>query len=63
MREGLKTGPKKRRYKVSFRRKGEPKVKHIDFIWATSAREAKQIIRARQKDDEKFRRVRAGALR
>jgi hypothetical protein len=63
MKAAMKNDPRKKRYKVVFLREGEPKVKHIDYVWATSAREAEQIVRSeRGKGDGRIRKVRAGAL-
>ncbi len=58
-----KSGAKKRRYKVRIIREGEPKIRYIDYTWATSRREAEQIIRnLRGKGDGKILKVKAGGL-
>lgn len=63
MKAAVKQEAKKRKYKVFFLIEGDPKVKHLDYVWAESAREAEQIIRSRAgKGDKKIIKIKAGAL-
>ena len=62
MKQELKNIVRKRRYKVRFIKEGERKIRYLDYVWARSAREAKQIVMAKRRTEEKILKVRAGAL-
>jgi hypothetical protein len=63
MKAAVKNKPTKRKYKVFFLIEGDPKVKHLDYVWAESAREAEEIVRNKtRKGDGKIIKVKAGAL-
>jgi hypothetical protein len=54
---------KKRHYRVRMVKKSDPEAWYVDFIWAKSAREAKQIVRERsRKTGEKILKIVAGAM-
>ncbi|MBW2057767.1 MAG: hypothetical protein JRJ26_09770 [Deltaproteobacteria bacterium] len=56
-------GARKRLYKVRIIREGDPKVRHIEYVWAHSAREAEQLARnLRRRGQEKILKVKAGGL-
>jgi hypothetical protein len=63
MKAAVKNEPRKRKYKVFFLREGDPRVKHLDYVWAESAREAEEIVRNKaRKGDGKIIKVKAGGL-
>lgn len=63
MQEAGKSQTRKRMYKVHIVKEGEPKIHHIDYVWAASARQAEQIVKdKKRKIGEKIRKVKAGAL-
>lgn len=63
MKMAAKSKARKKRYKVRVIKDGEPKTRHINYVWATSAREAEQIIRDKKREiGEKILKVKAGAL-
>lgn len=63
MKMTAKNEAKKKRYKVRIVREGERKIRHIDYVWARSAREAEQMIKDKKgKIGEKILKVKAGAL-
>ncbi len=64
MKFAVKNRERKRRYKVSFIREGEPKIRHLDYLWATSATEAERLIKEKRgKLGGEIIQIRAGALR
>jgi hypothetical protein len=63
MRLRAKDTPGKRRYKVWFIEEGDPKIRHVDYVWAHLASEAEQMIRNRLKGrNRKIVRIEAGVL-
>ena len=63
MKAAVKNEPTRRKYKVFFLIEGDPKVKHLDYVWAESAREAEEIVRNQtRKGDKKIIKVKAGGL-
>ncbi|NIQ38873.1 MAG: hypothetical protein GTN81_09810 [Proteobacteria bacterium] len=56
--------PGKKRYRVFMIKEDDPKTRYIDFVWATSASEAEQIIENKKgKTGEKILKIRATAIR
>ena len=54
---------KKRHYRVRMIKESDPETWHVDFMWARSAREAKQIVREKcRKTGERILKLAAGAM-
>ncbi|NIO03257.1 MAG: hypothetical protein GTN74_01210 [Proteobacteria bacterium] len=59
-----KNQERKRRYKVYFIKEGEPKMRHLEYVWARSATEAEQVtMEKRKKLGEGIIKIKAGVLR
>ena len=63
MKDAAKDRPKRRLYKVRLTKEGDLKTRYLNYIWATSAREARQIARDRKRrSGEKVIEVGAAAI-
>jgi len=63
MGELVKNRPRKRLYKIWITKEGDRKTRHINYVWARSAREAQEITKAqKRKTGEKVLEIRAGAV-
>ena len=63
MKETVTNRPTRRLYKVRLTKEGDLKTRYLNYIWATSAREARQIARDRKRrSGEKVIEIGAGVV-
>ena len=63
MKETVTSRPARRLYKVRLTKEGDLKTRYLNYIWARSASEARQIVRDRKRRaGEKVIEIAAGAV-
>jgi predicted nicotinamide N-methyase len=63
MKDAVKSRPTRKLYKVRMTKEGDLKTRYLNYIWARSAREARQIVRDRKRRaGEKVIEIAAGAV-
>jgi predicted nicotinamide N-methyase len=63
MKDAVKSGPTRRLYKVRLTKEGDRKTRYLNYIWASSASEARQLARDRKRRaGEKVIDIGAGAV-
>ena len=63
MGEGVKNRPRKRLYKIRMIKEGDLKTRYLNYVWARSAREAREIVKAKKRGSgQKVLEIAAGAV-